>query len=378
LALNIAVNTRLLIINKLEGIGWFTYEVVSRLARQHPEHRFIFLFDRPFHERFIFSDNIVPVVVPPKARHPLLFYYWFERKLPAVLAKHKADLFFSPDGYLSLNSHVKSLPVIHDLNFAHRPGDLPFLIRKYYNFYFPRFAQKAARIATVSNYSKLDIHKTFKVPEEKIDVVYNGVNPIYKPVNKEVKDVVKQQFANGGDYFIYVGSLHKRKNIKNILLAFDAFKKNRSSGFKLVLVGNKMFNDNEIQDTFHHLDFKNDVVFTGRLDNKELKDVLASAYAMLFVPFFEGFGLPLLEAMACGIPVITSEVTSLPEVAGNAALYADPYSIDSILEQMIALTSDDKLYKRLITTGFERLKIFSWDQTASLVWKSIEKTLNQG
>ena len=129
----IAVNTRLLLPEKLEGIGWFTRETLSRITNDHPEHQFLFIFDRPYADEFIFSGNITPIVLSPPTRHPILWFIWFELQIPRILRKYKADLFFSPDGYLSLNTRVRQLAAIHDINFAHRPKDLPWLKAKYYN-----------------------------------------------------------------------------------------------------------------------------------------------------------------------------------------------------------------------------------------------------
>ncbi|MCP4551073.1 MAG: glycosyltransferase family 4 protein, partial [Bacteroidetes bacterium] len=127
--MRIAVNTRLLIKNKLEGVGWFTHETLRLITVQHPEHEFYFLFDRDYDNDFIFSDNITPIIIGPQARHPFLYYLWFEKSVPAVLKKLKIDLFLSPDGYLSLRSKIPSINVIHDLNFEHHPNDYPFAER---------------------------------------------------------------------------------------------------------------------------------------------------------------------------------------------------------------------------------------------------------
>ncbi|HKI89077.1 MAG TPA: glycosyltransferase, partial [Draconibacterium sp.] len=177
----IAVNTRLLIKGKLEGIGWFTLETLKRMTINHPEHHFIFIFDRAYNPDYIFAENVTPVVIGPPTRHPVLWYLWFEFQIPRVLKKYKADMFLSPDGYLSLRTKVPQLAVIHDINFVHRPADLPWLKAKYYNFYFKKFAKVAKRIATVSFYSKEDITRSFKVDYDKIDVVYDGINPIFTP-----------------------------------------------------------------------------------------------------------------------------------------------------------------------------------------------------
>lgn len=220
----IAVNTRLLQKEKLEGIGYFTRETLLRITRNHPDHQFIFIFDRPYDEEFIFSDNITPIVVPPATRHPLLWYIWFQFQIPRILKKYKVDLFLSPDGYLSLNTNVKQLAVIHDINFAHRPKDLPWLTAKYYNYFFPKFSRKAKRLATVSYFSKEDIVRTYELDPDKIDVVYNGVNTLYTPTNSDEQIATREEYADGHPYFLYVGSLHPRKNICGLLRAYDAFR----------------------------------------------------------------------------------------------------------------------------------------------------------
>ena len=142
--MRIGINTRFLLPHKMEGFGWYTYEVVKRLVENHPEHEFIFFFDRPYDSNFIFGENVTPVVLFPQARHPFLFYWWFEFSIPKALKEHKCDLFFSPDGYLSLKTSVPQIGVIHDINFEHNPKDLKWLMRKYYQRYFPKFAKKSS------------------------------------------------------------------------------------------------------------------------------------------------------------------------------------------------------------------------------------------
>lgn len=377
----IAVNTRLLLKDKLEGIGWFTYESLKRITKNHPEHKFLFLFDRPFAEEFIFSDNITPIVVGPQARHPFLWYWWFEQSLPKIFHKHEPDLFLSPDGFLSLSysppaglKECKTIAVIHDLNFEYYPEDIPFIARKYYKKYFPQFAKKANHIATVSEYSKEDISKCYKISPEKIDVVYDGANEVFKPIAEEQKKIVRQKCSNGEEYFLFVGALHPRKNVARLLQAFDEFKKSTSSKMKLVIAGEKMWKTADIENVFSSMKFKSDVIFAGRLGTNELKDVMASALTLVFVPYFEGFGIPIVEAMNCDVPVITSNVTSMPEVAGNAGLLVDPFSVDSIKDGMIRIYKDDVLRNQLILNGQKQREKFSWDKTADKLWKCIEKT----
>jgi len=371
----IAVNTRLLLKGKLEGIGWFTLETLKRITINHPEHQFIFIFDRPFNQEYIFAENITPVVIGPPTRHPVLWYLWFEYQIPRILKKYNADLFLSPDGYLSLQTKVPQLAVIHDINFVHRPADLPWLKAKYYNFYFKKFAKVAKRIATVSFYSKEDITRSFKVDYDKIDVVYDGINQIFKPTSLEDQAAVREKYTDGNPYFLFVGALHPRKNVSGLLRAFDAFKSVNGNKTKLVIVGGEMHKTGDIFETYDNMRFKNDVVFTGRVSTSELHQIFGAAMTLTFVPFFEGFGIPVVEAMSSGVPVICSNTTSIPEVGGSAVLYADPCKIEQITQAMIKIAEDAELRKELIEKGFEQKKKFSWDETARLLWMSAERAL---
>lgn len=374
--MNIAVNTRILLKNKLEGIGWFTFETLKRITKNHPEHTFYFIFDRPYNQEFIFSENIVPIVVGPQARHPFLFYFWFEKAIPKVLKQIHADLFISPDGILSLKTNVKSIAVIHDISFMHNPKDFPFIVRKYYHYFFPKFAKKATRIVTVSEFSKQDIMEQFSIKSDHIDVVYNGSNEIYKPSDSNQILKTKKEYTFGEDFFIFVGALSPRKNVANLLLAFDLFKIKITNKIKLVIVGEKMFKTKNIHTVYSNMSFKKDVIFTGRMNPEELKNLYGSALALTFVPYFEGFGIPIIEAMNCDTAVITSNVTSMPEVAGDAALFADPFSVQSIADAMIKIYSDSNLRNEFIEKGRLQKQKFSWDKTANKLWESIEKVLN--
>ena len=373
--MNIAVNTRLLIKDKLEGIGWFTYESLKRITKQHPEHHFYFIFDRPYDPDFIFSSNITPIVLSPQARHPLLFWFWFEWRLPRLLRKLKPDLFLSPDGYLSLRTDIKSLPVFHDLNFEQYPEDLPWAFRTYYRYFFPKFAKKAVRIATVSEFSRQDIFRKYGKPLEEIDVVYDGANESYHPLNPENIINIRNQYTSGCPYFIFIGSLHPRKNLVNLFSAYDIFRQDHVGVVKLLIVGAKKWWTKEISTAFREMKFPEDVVFSGRLNGDELVQVLGASLALTYVSYFEGFGIPIVEAFHCGVPVITSNVTSMPEVAGDSALLTDPFDPASIATAMKKIAEDESIRKELITKGLERRNEYTWQRTADLLWKSIEKAI---
>jgi glycosyltransferase involved in cell wall biosynthesis len=373
--LKIAVNTRLLLAGRMDGIARFCDETLRIITSQHPEHQFYFYFDRKYDKQFIYNSNVNPVVVYPQARHPFLFLAWFEASLPLHFKRIKPDLFLSPDGFLSLRTGVKSVGVIHDLNFEHFPGDMPFLMRKYYTVMFPEFAKKAARIATVSEYSKSDIASTYHIDPLKIDVVGNGASGFFKPLHAADQQKTRDKFTQGHDYFFFVGSLHPRKNLVNLFKAFDLFRNSDKKGVKLVIAGARMWWTDEIKRAYEDMQYREDVVFTGRISDADLAELMASALALTYVSYFEGFGIPILEAFQCGTPVITSNVTSMPEVAGNAAILTDPFSIPSIAGAMQKMASDTALRQQLIEVAYEQSRKFTWEQTAGKLWGCIEKAL---
>ncbi len=375
--MKIAVNTRLLLKNRLEGIGWFIHETLRRMVKDHPEHHFYFLFDRNFEPEFIFSDNVTPLIISPPARHPILHYWWFEHSVPQILKKIKPDIFVSPDGYLSLKTKVKQLCVIHDLNFEHYPKVMPWMVQRYFQHFFPRFAQKATRIATVSEYSKNDIINTYNIKKDKIDIVYSAAKDDFQSLSEVEIKTVRDKYTSGFPYFIFVGSLQARKNLKNLLQAFEIFKETTYTKTKLLVVGERKWWNSELKSIYKNMDFKNEVIFTGHIPQEELLKLIPSALALTYVSLFEGFGVPILEGFSSGIPVITSNTSSMPEVAEDAALLVDPFSVNSIADALKEIEKDSILRKELIKKGNDRKLVYTWQQTADKLWNSTEKTIDQ-
>lgn len=373
--MRIGINTRFLLSKKMEGFGWFTFEVVKRMVEQHPEHEFVFFFDRPYDEKFIFGKNVKPVVLFPPTRSVLLIISWFECVLPRALKREKIDLFFSPDGFLSLRSKIKQIGVMHDLNFHHRPQDLPFRFRIYYNYFYPKFAQKATKLLTVSNYSKDDIVQTYNIAPSKITVAWNGVSDIFKPISEEEKQQTKIRYTESENYFLFVGALHERKNLKTLLKAFQQYKE-QGNREKLLIVGANLFSGKSLNLNAVSKEFQKDIYFTGHLKMEELARVTASATALVFVSYFEGFGIPLVEAMRCGTPIIAGNLTSLPEVVGNAGILVNPFDATEIAKQMQYVAENKTVQAELRAKSLARSTVFSWDKTANIVWEIIENELS--
>lgn len=375
--MRIAVNTRLLVKDKLEGIGWFTYENLKRITRENRDVEFYFLFDRKHDPSFIFSDNITPIELFPQARHPFLYYLWFEYSVPAALKKINPDVFLSPDGYLSLKTKTPSITIFHDLNFEHYPEDLPYWERKYYRRFFPRYAHKARRIATVSEYSKADIGNKYNISPDKIDVVYNGGNESFAPLKQGEIQAVRNKLTKGNPYFVFIGALHPRKNLVNLFKAFDRFCMQNNAGVKLVVVGEKKWWTASIRQAYESMQHKEEVIFTGRLSASQLHEALASALALAYVSYFEGFGIPIVEAYRCKVPVITSKVTSMPEVAGDGALLVDPFEVEDISNALQRMYAEENTRNELIAKGWKIKDRFTWDKSAERLWNTIMKVINK-
>lgn len=369
--MKIAVNTRLLLKDKLEGIGWVAYECLRRIVKSHPEVEFYFIFDREPDQKFIFAENVKPVVLFPQARHPFLYIAFFEFSLARFLRKLKPDMYISTDGYLSLRSKTKQIAVFHDLNFEHFPQDFPKIHLWHYKKFFPKYAKKSSRIITVSEFSKKDICENYGISPDLIDVAYNGADDAFVPVNEDVKKEIRDKYSQGNPYFMFVGSLHPRKNLARLFTAFDIFKTKNENDIKLVIVGNKKWWTEPIKNAYDAMTHKDDVIFVGRLSAEDLHLVTASALASVYVSYFEGFGIPIVEAFKCDTPVITSNVTSMPEVAADAALLVDPFDVESIADAMEKIL-DENLRNTLIEKGRRRREDFSWDKAAEMWWKTIE------
>lgn len=369
--MRIAVNTRFLLSDYLEGYGYFTFEIFKYLTHSYPEHQFIFIFDRPFDKRFIFAPNITPVVIGPPARHPLIWKYWYDVKIPLVLKKYKADVFVSADGLCSLTTKLPQCLVVHDLAFLHYPSHIKKSQLFFFKRYVPKFLKKAKSIATVSEFSKRDISHHYKTDPRKINVVYSAAKEIFKPVAIEIAEETKNKYANGKEYFLYVGAIHPRKNLLNLLKAFSIFKKRQRSNIKLILAGRLAWKYDFFMQNLKKYKYRDDVIMLGYLCEDELVKIIASSYALLYPSLLEGFGVPILEAMKCNVPVITSSHSSMEEIAKDAALYADAENFEDIAENMIRIYKDENLRKELIEKGKMIAPQYSWQRTAELLWQSI-------
>lgn len=369
--MRIAVNTIFLQNGQLEGYGHYAHEILSRMVKQHPEHEFIFLFDRAYDQKFVYAENITPLVVPPQARHPFAFKYWYDVAAPMALRRKKADVWLQPFGFASLTTAIPQVLLVHDLAFRHYPQFLPWYHRHYYQLFTAAFLKKARTVVTVSDFTRSDILEKYPVSAEKIKVVKGAARNIFTPISWQEKEEVKQNYSDGTEYFLFTGGIHPRKNLLNLLKAFSLFKKWQHSNMKLLVVGRLAWNYDDVLEKLKTYKYRKDVVLLDYQPDEQLARITAAAYALVYPSYFEGFGLPLLEAMQSGVPVITSNTSSMPEVGGNAALYADPTDPDAIAKHMLHIYRDESLRSRLVEAGKEQAARFSWDDAAEQLWQEL-------
>lgn len=369
----IAINARTLVPHPGDGIGWFTSEVVTRLVSSHPDERFVLISDSRHTPPVVSGNNVENVTIPVRSVHPLLWHLWHEHLLPPLLGRLGADLFLAPDGLIPLRGNTPAITVIHDLNHEHRPGDIPLAQRRYYRKRFPLFATHARRVATVSHFSAADIAQRYSLSPEKIDVVPNGVAESFSPPLPGEADSTRRQYSGGRPYFLFVGNFSPRKNVETAISAFELFRRSGHSDHVLVLAGRRLYLTREMERHLRRSPYGSDIIFTGSVDREVLRRLYGAAAALTFVPWLEGFGIPVVEAQRCGTPCILSESTSLPEVSGGKALFVSPGDPGALAEAMREITTDNMLARELTAAGMINSERYSWDEAARAMWRSIKK-----
>jgi glycosyltransferase involved in cell wall biosynthesis len=339
----------------------------------HPEDEFVFLFDRPYDKQFVYADNVTPVVLPPPARHPVLWYTWFEWAVPLVLKRYKPDVFFSPDGYCSLGTKVPTVMTLHDVIPLNHPAQIPWVPRLYYQHYLPRFARRANKIITVSAHVKRDIIDTCGVSPEQISVVYNGIRNGFQPLDEAAQSLVRNAFFHGKPFFLYTGAIHPRKNVDLLIRAFDQFKSLENNDVQLILVGRFAWQTGTVKAAYESADHRDAIHFLGYVPDKDLPGLYSAAIALVNLSADEGFGLPLVEAMACGTPVVASDIPIFREIGGDAVLLVDQSNTAQVATGLQQVLEKKLLRSELISAGMRRSSHFNWDDAAQDIYLALRQ-----
>lgn len=293
---------------------------------------------------------------------------WTQAGLASQTFKDKLDVLFVPAHTIPIIKRpgLKTVVTVHDLGSEYLPGMHQLKQRLYLGYMQRRQLKSATKIIAVSKATKDDLVKRIGLPSEKIEVVYEGYDKeLFKPVKNDLLvNSLKSLDLVSGEYFLFVGTIQPRKNIYRLITAYDSYYGPFKKAPKLVLVGSKGWLSDDIYKLVKTLGLEDRVKFLGRVDDEKLPALYSGAIALTFPSLFEGFGLPILEAQACGCPVITSNLSSMPEVAGKGAILVDPYSVNEIAAALRMVTSDKVKVTSLVRDGYENIKRFSWEKCA--------------
>lgn len=346
------------------GIGTYVYEIAKRLHDDDELEFYGNIFN--FAGRHDNEESLNGISIPVKVNKLIPYKIYrsfgnFFRISYDDIFPPKADLtvFFNFIAPPKISGCI--MTAIHDLTYIHYPETMEKCNLRYLKKRLKDSAERSDKILTVSNFSKSEIQKYLEVPEEKIEIVHNAPS-----LSKETADHarVTEKFGIHGDYILFVSTIEPRKNIVRLLHAFNYLRETKKIPHQLVLAGGKGWNNREIYQVAGQLKCADDVIFTGYVTAEEKNALYEYADAFIFPSIYEGFGIPPLEAMLKGCPVICANTASLPEVVGDAAVLINPFSIEEIAAGVLSVISDTKLRERLVQKGYERAKMFSWDKSA--------------
>jgi len=342
----ICINTRVLS-SSLSGVQRYTLELLNRL-----------------------QSELQPIA-PKKPLHGIAGHIWEQFVLPTRL---KGNLLFSPSntGPLLVERQVVT---IHDITPLDHPEWLNPRFARWYQFLIPHLVHKAQKVIAVSEFTKRRICDVASLKPNKVVVIYNGIDERFRPKSFEEIDQFKDALGIADfRYILTVATIEPRKNLQRLLEAWSVACSNLPQDVWLVVAGAKgkdiIFKNTSLKKLPPR------VYMPGYVPDEHLPALYSGAIALVYISLYEGFGLPPLEAMACGTPVLTSNVTSLPEVVGDAALMVDPYDVDAIAEGIKRLIEDDNLRKELSQKGLARAKLFNWDRTAEVTWSVLKEAAN--
>lgn len=338
----------------------------------HSEIKWTLIFDR---ENDVFSDyEEIKVVLGPRTSHTPSIAIWNEKSVTRWLRQNNPDIYFSPDGFIPLRSSVRCVPVVHDLAPLVFPQYMRWRDYVYYRVFQIRMIKRAWLVSTVSSFSKNEIVKYSGVKAEKVFVAYNGLHSGISSAKRTAPGVVKYNLDE--PYFLYYGSIHPRKNVFGVIKSFEFY---RASGGKveLVLVGRRAWKSTEVDDLLTHSPVAAHIKWLPYLENEELQYVLSEALCLIYISHYEGFGLPVLEAMASGVPVITSSDSAMSEIGEEAVVTRAALDHQGVAAEMKHLEEDDEFRDEMIERGKTQAKKFNYFNSSELILKTMKLKLNE-
>jgi glycosyltransferase involved in cell wall biosynthesis len=342
---------------KRTGTENYSLNLIRHLLASQSEHCYRLYFNRPPTCEFRIPNSEFRIMPFPRL--------WTHLRLSWEMVRYPPDLLFVPAHVLPVVHPRRSVVTVHDLGYLYYPEAHRLLDRLYLDLSTRYNARAATHLIADSSATQHDLIERYGIEPDKITVVYPGYDQtIFQPVRDEgVIEAVKTRYGIAGDYILFVGTLQPRKNLIRLIEAFSNLQP-PTSNLQLVIAGKKGWLYQEIFRQVEDLGLEKEVVFTGYVPEGDLPALLSGARLFVFPSLYEGFGLPVLEAMACGTPVVCSDASSLPEVAGDAAVLVDPLDVEGLAAAMERVLDDKELRANLIDRGFEQARKFSWERCA--------------
>lgn len=350
------------------GVGHYTYFLVENLLRNDKKNEYVLFFDPKIGDAGHFKQKNVSIKFFPFVDYKKFLPGAYSHLLiAAYVEREKIDVFHSPASTIPLAYSKKAVVTIHDLAIYHNPDWFPKGQKFSTRVAVPQTIKKAKKIIAVSEYTKKDLIKYFKTPEDKIEIIYNGVEPKkdIDDVKPEDREAVKNKFDIKQEFILSVGTIQPRKNVEGLIKAFDNLRSSKIfENYQLVIAGGKGWKYNSVFKLVKELALTKKVVFTDYVTKKDKWSLLNAASVFVFPSFYEGFGLSILEAMQQGTPVVTSKITSMPEVAGDAGALIDPSDINDLAKGIEKVLTNDDYRDKLIQLGRKQANKFSWEKCA--------------
>ncbi len=346
---------------KITGIGTYTYHLVKALCEIDAENAYFLLVHRRLEMDFALPSNFE--IVPPKREYgkstPFLLF-----EAPRIIRERGIELFHGTNFLIPPRIACKSISTVHDLSSIVLSKQHSLLHRISHCLFLESSLRRADKLIAVSEFTEGEILRLFPQYSRKIAVIHEATSPEFRRIDDSgVISELRQKFDLPDRFALFVGTLEPRKNVGHLIEAFG--KASNIEDLKLVIAGGKGWLYDEIFESVKKLGLEDRVIFPGYIPSEDLPALYSSAEFFCYPSIYEGFGLPVLESMACGTPVLTSFNSSMSEVAGEAALLADPMDIDSISEGISKLASEEELRKNLVERGLSRAKKFSWKSCAT-------------
>ncbi|MFP3896995.1 MAG: glycosyltransferase family 4 protein [Anaerolineales bacterium] len=341
------------------GITRYATQLIKALALCDTQDEFVILQSIRDREPLIDKPNFQRRSVIAPVHHRLEQFL-----LPFEVSMAGLDVLHSPDFIPPFRRNCKSVITIHDLVFMLYPHFLTKRAARYYG-QIDEAVHRTDAIIAVSEATKRDVVRLLGVPEEKVTVIHEAASPYFRPLDKpDLIQCVRGRFGIRGDFILFVSTIEPRKNVPTLLRAFRRFLDDYHLDIQLVLAGERGWLYDDVFSLTEELNLAKDVIFLGQVSTDELLWLYNTAQLLAAPSIYEGFGLTPLEAMACGTPVVVSNVSSLPEVVGDAGLLVDPNKVDEIAVAMWRVLTDDELRECLIHKGLKRARQFSWEKAA--------------